>query len=205
MGPITLTPADDFSHRFFEPADLPAGCDEYYLRNQQLGHNPERYRRLRADELEVLVKNGNNAEDWDTVLATNLKGTFNLCRLAAKPMFRRRSGRIVNITSVVGLTGNVGQANYAASKGGVIALTYSLAKEFAPRGITVNAVAPGFTATDMTEAMNHEARAAIAQRVPLGRIGDANEIAAAVAFLCGPGASYITGEVLRVDGGLAIG
>ena len=143
--------------------------------------------------------------EWDDVIATNLKGMFNTCRLVAKQMFRQRSGRIVNVTSVVGLIGNAGQANYAASKGGVVAMTYSLARELATRGVTVNAVAPGFIATDMTAAMTDEAKAMMDKKIPMGRVGSPEEVAASVAFLCGPAATYITGEVLRVDGGLAMG
>ena len=144
-------------------------------------------------------------EEWDDVLAANLTGVFNTCRLAARQMLRQRSGRIVNITSVVGLLGNAGQVNYAASKGGIISLTYSLAREMASRGVLVNAVAPGFIETDMTAAMPEAAREAMAEGIPLARIGKPEEISSLVAFLCGPGASYITGEVIRVDGGLAIG
>ena len=167
------------------------------------------------DRIDILVNNAGITRDnlllrmkeqeWDEVLATNLKGMFNTCRPVAKQMFRRRSGRIVNITSVVGIIGNAGQSNYAASKGGVIAMTFSLARELATRGVTVNAVAPGFIETDMTAAMTDDARATMDQRIPMGRVGSAEEVAAAVSFLCGPGATYITGEVLRVDGGLAMG
>ena len=146
-----------------------------------------------------------NEEDWDEVLATNLKGVFNTCRLAARQMLRQRSGRIVNVTSVVGMIGNAGQANYAASKGGVIAFTRTLARELAARGILVNAVAPGFIETDMTAVMTEEAKATMGGQIPLGRIGVPDDVAALVAFLCGPGATYIIGEVIRVDGGLAIG
>jgi 3-oxoacyl-[acyl-carrier protein] reductase len=167
------------------------------------------------DRLDIVVNNAGitrdnllvrmREEDWDAVVSTNLKGTFNTCRLAARQMLKQRWGRIINITSVVGLTGNAGQANYSASKGGVIALTFSLAKELASRGILVNAVAPGFIDTDMTASMTDGAQGAVKEHIPLGRIGKPEEISALVTFLCGPGASYITGEVIRVDGGLAIG
>ncbi len=144
-------------------------------------------------------------EEWDAVIATNLTGVFNTCRLAARQMLRQRAGRIINITSVVGLFGNAGQVNYAASKGGIISLSYSLAREMASRGVLVNAVAPGFIETDMTAAMSDDAQEAMAESIPLSRVGKPEEISSVVAFLCGPGASYITGEVIRVDGGLATG
>ena len=167
------------------------------------------------DRLDFLVNNAGitrdnlvlrmKQEEWDAVIATNLTGVFNTCRLAARQMLRQRSGRIINITSVVGLFGNAGQVNYAASKGGIISLSYSLAREMASRGVLVNAVAPGFIETDMTAAMSDEAREAMAESIPLSRVGKPEEISSVVAFLCGPGASYITGEVIRVDGGLATG
>ncbi len=144
-------------------------------------------------------------EEWDDVIATNLKGLFNFSKTVARQMLRERRGRIVNITSIVGLIGNAGQANYAASKGGVNAFTFTLARELATRGITVNAVAPGFIETDMTGAMSDEAKKVFQDKIPLGRFGRPEEIAEVVAFLCGPAAGYITGEVIRVDGGLAIG
>ncbi len=144
-------------------------------------------------------------EEWDGVIATNLKGVFNLSKAAARPMLRNRRGRIINISSVVGLIGNAGQANYAAAKGGINAFTFTLARELASRGITVNAVAPGLIETDLTAAMTEEARKTIAEKIPLGRFGKPEEVAEVVAFLGGPSAGYITGEVIRVDGGLAIG
>jgi 3-oxoacyl-[acyl-carrier protein] reductase len=143
--------------------------------------------------------------EWDDVIATNLKGLFNVCKKVARQMLKERRGRIINITSVVGLIGNAGQANYAASKGGSIAFTFTLAKELASRGITVNAVAPGFIETDMTAAMNDEVKKAFAQKIPMGRFGTPEDVGDIVLFLSGPSAGYITGEVIRVDGGLAIG
>jgi len=164
--------------------------------------------------LDVLVNNAGvtednllvrlSDEDWDRVLDTNLKGAFNTIRAAARGMMRRREGRIINITSVVGIMGNKGQANYAASKAGLIGLTKSVAKELASRGIQCNAVAPGFIETDMTAAMTEAARAELAGAIPLGRLGTPDDIAAVVRFLAGPGASYITGQVIVVDGGMVM-
>jgi 3-oxoacyl-[acyl-carrier protein] reductase len=141
-------------------------------------------------------------DDWDAVLDANLRGAFVAIRAAARGMMKRRWGRIVNIASVVGITGNKGQANYAASKAGLIGLTKSVAKELASRNILVNAVAPGFIETDMTAAMTPEARATLSGQIPLERLGTPNDIAAAVTFLASDFASYITGQVLVVDGGL---
>jgi len=143
-------------------------------------------------------------EDFDRVIDVNLKGAWNFMKAATRPLMKN-SGRIVNIASIVGLTGNAGQANYAASKAGLIGLTRSLAKELAGRGVCVNAVAPGFIETDMTAGIvDDNAAADLAKSIPLGRIGQAHEIAAAVEFLLGPGGDYITGQTLVVDGGLSL-
>jgi 3-oxoacyl-[acyl-carrier protein] reductase len=141
-------------------------------------------------------------DDWDAVIATNLTSVFRLSKGCLKRMMKERRGRIVSLTSIVGLTGNPGQANYAAAKAGVLGFTKSLAREIASRGITVNAVAPGFIDTDMTKTLNEEQRAALTTQVPMARLGSVDDIAAAVLFLCGPGAGYITGETLHVNGGM---
>ncbi|MBI4539430.1 MAG: 3-oxoacyl-[acyl-carrier-protein] reductase [Gemmatimonadetes bacterium] len=143
-------------------------------------------------------------DDWDAVLDANLKGAFHMIRAVARGMMRRRSGSIVNITSVVGLTGNAGQANYAASKAGLIGLTKSVAKELASRGIRCNAIAPGYIETDLTAALDEKRASAIRERIPLGRLGHPDDVAAAVRFLAGPAARYITGQVLVVDGGMVL-
>jgi 3-oxoacyl-[acyl-carrier protein] reductase len=143
-------------------------------------------------------------EDWEAVMNTNLRGAFNTTRAAARGMMKRRSGRIINIASVVGLTGNRGQANYAASKAGLIGFTKSVALELAARGILANVVAPGFIETDMTAELPDEAREALFERISLGRFGTPNDVAGAVRFLAGPAAAYITGQVLVVDGGMVM-
>lgn len=142
--------------------------------------------------------------DFDNVLATNLKGAFFCTKAASRYMMRQRYGRIVSISSVVGLHGNAGQTNYAAAKAGLIGLTKSVAKEYAARGITANVIAPGFIDTDMTAAMPESARAAAAASIPAGKVGDAKDVAAAVAFLAGEQSGYITGQVLCVDGGMGM-
>lgn len=141
-------------------------------------------------------------EDWDAVIATNLTAVFRLCKGCVRQMMRGRRGRIVNLTSVVGITGNPGQANYAAAKAGLLGFTKSLARELASRGITVNAVAPGFIDTDMTRALSEEQRTALLAQIPLGRLGTAEDVAEAVLFLASPRAAYITGETLHVNGGM---
>lgn len=143
-------------------------------------------------------------EDWDSVLDTNLKGAFLMTRAALKPMVKQRRGKIVNITSVIGLIANPGQANYSAAKAGLIGFTRTVAKEVASRHIQVNAVAPGFIETAMTETLSQERKDDLLRQIPAGRFGRTEEIAAMVAFLCGPSADYITGQTLVVDGGLTI-
>jgi 3-oxoacyl-[acyl-carrier protein] reductase len=166
------------------------------------------------DKLDILVNNAGitrdnlilrmSEEQWDQVMDTNLKSVFNYCKAAAKPMMSNRSGAIVNIGSVVGLTGNAGQSNYAASKAGMIGFTKSFARELASRSIRANVVAPGYISTEMTEELDEKVLEEIKAETPLGRPGNAGEVAEAVAFLASERSSYITGEVLRVDGGMAM-
>ena len=153
---------------------------------------------ITRDTLSMRMKD----DDWDAVLDTNLKAVFRVSRAAIRPMMKQRYGRIVNITSVVGASGNAGQANYAAAKAGVAGMTRSLARELGSRGITVNCVAPGFIATDMTKALSEAQTTALMAQIPLGRLGHASDIAHAVAFLASPQAGYITGSELHVNGGM---
>jgi 3-oxoacyl-[acyl-carrier protein] reductase len=167
-----------------------------------------------AGELDLLVNNAGltrdgllarmSDDDWQTVLAANLGGVFHTCRAAARGMIRRRSGAIVNVSSVVGLRGNPGQTNYAASKAGIIGFTKSLARELGNRGIRANVVAPGYVRTRLTDVLPEEARGLLLANTPLGRLGEPEDVAGAVRFLCSDEAAFITGEVLLVDGGLGM-
>ena len=143
-------------------------------------------------------------EDWDTVINTNLRGAFNFVQAVQRSMIKQRKGRIINISSVIGLIGNAGQTNYAASKAGLIGFTKSLARELASRNITVNAIAPGFVVTDMTQSLSEEVQKSLISRIPLSRVGEPLDIANAVAFLASSEASYITGQTLCVDGGIVM-
>ena len=167
-----------------------------------------------AGRVDILVNNAGvtrdnllmrmSEEEWDTVINTNLKGAFNFTRAFSRPFIRQRSGRIINIASVIGLIGNAGQSNYAASKAALIGFTKSVAKELAPRGITANAIAPGFIETDMTAALDDKVRESIIGNVPLGRFGSPDDIAHAAVFLAMEPSGYITGQVLTVDGGMVM-
>jgi 3-oxoacyl-[acyl-carrier protein] reductase len=178
--------------------------------------DPEQAKRLieEAGELDILVNNAGLTrdgliarmpdEDWRDVIETNLSGAFYTCRAAARGMMRRRSGAIVNITSIVGLRGQPGQTNYASAKAGIIGLTKALARELGSRGVRANAIAPGYISTRLTEVMSEEMRQLIFTNTPLGRLGSPEDVAGAVRFLCSDEASFITGEVLLVDGGLGM-
>ena len=167
-----------------------------------------------AGRVDILVNNAGvtrdnllmrmSEEEWDTVLNTNLKGAFNFTRALSRPFIKQRSGRIINIASVIGLIGNAGQSNYAASKAALIGFTKSIAKELAPRGITVNAIAPGFIETDMTAVLDDKVRQEVLGRVPLGRFGSSDDIAHAAVFLAMEPTGYVTGQVLTVDGGMVM-
>jgi len=168
--------------------------------------------RKEVGDIAILVNNAGITRDnlalrmkdaeWDEVLETNLRAVFRLSRAVMRGMMKARWGRIINITSVVGASGNPGQANYAAAKAGVVGMTKSLARELGSRGITVNCVAPGFIDTDMTRALSDESRKALLEHIPLGRLGTPRDVAAAVAYLASPGGGYVTGAVLHVNGGM---
>lgn len=167
-----------------------------------------------AGRVDVLVNNAGvtrdgllmrmSDADWDTVMNTNLKGAFLFTRAFSRAFLKQRAGRIINVASVIGLVGNAGQANYAASKAALMGFTKSVAKEFGSRGVTVNALAPGFIETDMTAVLSEQLRADVLKTIPLGKLGQADDIAEAALFLASPGAKYITGQVLTVDGGMVM-
>ncbi|MCX6884246.1 MAG: 3-oxoacyl-[acyl-carrier-protein] reductase [Verrucomicrobia bacterium] len=167
-----------------------------------------------AGRVDILINNAGvtrdtllmrmSESDWDAVLDTNLKGAFSFTKAFSRSMIKQRSGRIINVSSVIGLIGNAGQCNYAASKAGLIGFTKSIARELASRGITVNALAPGFIETDMTSGLSDALKAELVKNIPLGRIGQSEDVAEAALFLAGPGAKYITGQVLTVDGGMVM-
>lgn len=212
IGTATTQKGADAISEYMSAADI-TGCgltlnvlDAMQI-EQMLGTIKSKY-----GEVSILVNNAGitrdnllvrmSEEEWDDVLATNLKSVFRLSRAVLRPMMKARQGRIINISSVIGSTGNPGQANYAASKAGLMGFSKSLAREIGSRSITVNCIAPGFIETDMTEALTAEQREKLLQDVPLQRLGQVADIAAAVIFLAGTGASYITGTTLHVNGGL---
>ena len=178
--------------------------------------NPEEAKRLveEAGDVDILVNNAGvtrdgllarmTDEDWDVVIDTNLRGTFNTCRAVTRGMMKRRSGAIVNVSSIVGVHGNPGQTNYSASKAGIIGFTKALARELGSRGIRANVVAPGYISTRLTNELPEELKNAMLANTPLGRFGDPEDVAGAVRFLCSDAAAFVTGEVLLVDGGLGM-
>ena len=187
------------------------GCDisDFYATEDMVKEIVKQYGRL-----DILINNagitkdgllmGMSESDFDSVIDVNLKGTFNMMRFVSRQMLRQRCGRIISMASVVGIAGNAGQANYAASKAGIIGMTKSAARELASRGVTVNAVAPGFIETEMTAVLSEEVKKASAAQIPLGYFGKPEDIAKTVAFLASDDAAYITGQVIQVDGGMVI-
>lgn len=215
----TSTKAGGCAETLAQIAALPAGSGQGHAMVADVS-SPESAEQLArtvletSGQLDFLVNNAGitrdglflrmSADDFDAVVGTNLRGAFLVCKAFARAMAKARGGRIVNIGSVVGLTGNAGQANYAASKAGLVGLSKSLAHEFAGRGITVNVVAPGLIATDMTAVLSPEVKASMLQQIPLGRLGAPEDIARVVSFLCSEAAGYITGQTLVVDGGMTM-
>lgn len=205
----TESTAEELRKSGFEAVGLPANVTEAEDVDELFSKALERF-----DKIDVVVNNAGitrdtllvrmSEEDWDNVIRVNLRGAFLVSRAAAKIMMKQRSGRIVNIASVVGVLGNAGQSNYSASKAGLIGLTKSTARELASRGVTVNAVAPGFIRTEMTDAMTDQARETFLKTVPLKREGEPSDVAAAVTFFASDNAAYITGQVLSVCGGINI-
>jgi 3-oxoacyl-[acyl-carrier protein] reductase len=191
--------ADAFSCDVSDPAQVEK-CTKELLEKFKAIHILVNNAGITKDNLLLRMKD----EEWEAVLKTNLSGAFYFSRSAAKFMLKQKEGRIVNIASVVGLIGNAGQANYAASKAGLIGFTKSLARELASRNITVNAVAPGFITTDMTHALSEKTKADLISKIPLEKLGTPQDVAYAVLFLVSPMASYITGQVLHVDGGMVM-
>ena len=187
------------------PADVSQMSDAQKLVQETIG---------KWERVDILVNNAGITKDnlllrmseaeWDSVLQVNLKGAFNCTKSVTRQMMKQRYGRIINITSVVGLMGNAGQANYAASKAGLIGFTKSIARELASRNITCNAVAPGYIQTDMTESLDDAVKQTLQQQIPLGRLGEPQDVAKVVAFLCSDAAAYITGQVINVDGGMVM-
>lgn len=188
IGISTDIASDDDVSAFFERVLEETGRVDVLINNAG----------ITRDGLIVRMK----SEDWDDVLRVNLKGAFNCTKIAAKKMMKQRSGRVINVASVVGVTGNPGQANYVASKAGIIGLTKATAKELASRNITVNAVAPGFIETDMTASLPDRVKEAMLAQIPLGRSGTPEDVAAVVVFLVSEGAAYLTGQVIHVSGGM---
>ena len=184
-----ISSADAVSAMFEEVVSALGGCDI-------LVNNAG----ITRDNLVVRMSD----DEWDSVIQVNLKGAFNCSRVVAKHLMRQRAGTILNVSSVVGIMGNAGQVNYSASKAGIIGMTKSLAKELASRGVTVNAIAPGFIDTEMTRSLSAKARDALASVIPLKRLGDVDDVAGLVAFLVSDAAGYITGQVIKVDGGMVM-
>lgn len=197
-------------------AGHPGAAKAYAVDVADAAATAELGRRILADfdHVDILVNNAGvtrdglllrmSDEDWDVVVNTNLKGAFNMVKAFQRSILKQKNARIINIASVIGLIGNAGQANYAASKAGLIGFTKSLAREFAGRGVTANVIAPGFVETDMTQVLSEQVKAEILKKIPLAAFGQADDIAAAAAFLAGEEARYITGQVLAVDGGMVM-